>query len=207
MAKWINFLMFLILSSVVLQAQNDMDLSYFKQNGISIGVDDNRYSRIDFSTNSFIIGFSNTTYPSPIRKQFIDLSLTYKLKWSSFSLFPSLSASSNLRNDDLNINTIYFEVPILYSIGSLDLLLNPGYDASEKMAVSATASYKVYQDLQLYFQYGKSYNFNFSEEAFGIGLMKMGKQLSIKSGLQIPKNTDRLFVRLLTSFNYNFSKS
>lgn len=205
MKKWISILFLFTLTIGFLNSQNDIELRYLQSDGISIGVDENRFSRIDFNAKNMILGFSNTTLPSPIRKQFIDLSFVYKLGLSSLKLFPTVSYSTNLRTDDLNISTAYFELPIMYQLNRLKIMAKPAYDLEHALAVSGTASYLTFQELELYIQYGRSYNFNFAEERFGIGIMRTAKKLSLKSGLQIPKNEDRLFVRLLTSFSYNFS--
>lgn len=193
-----------MLTSYWCTAQNGLELRYFNPDGFTAGVETNQYTKLDYRKQKHQFSFANTVLPSPVRKQFIDLSYQYHLNFNSIKLIPTISYSTNLRTDDLMISTYYFELPLLYEAKRLILLLKPAYDNNNEVLISATAAFSINEDLFLFGSYGMDQNFTFMEEAIAFGLLRKGKKLNIKSGIQIPKDEERLFVRLLTSFNYSF---
>ena len=67
MKHLINIVFFLFFS-VQLISQSGLELRYFNNQGISLGLDDNRFTRIDYKKKKHNIGFSNTLFPASDRR-------------------------------------------------------------------------------------------------------------------------------------------
>jgi len=172
--KWIKTILLVIFISFLSQAQSGFELRFVNQAGLSLGVQDNQYTRIDFKKGKHNIGWSNTVFPSLVKKQFVDLSYMYELDLDLIKLFPSVHYSSNIRTDDLQISTAYFVL----------------------------AGFLVGTELKLFVDYGQHQRFTITDESFSFGLTRYGKRLNIKSGIQFPKQNGNFNARILTSFSY-----
>jgi len=200
--KWIKTILLVIFISFLSQAQSGFELRFVNQAGLSLGVQDNQYTRIDFKKGKHNIGWSNTVFPSLLKKQFVDLSYMYELDLDLIKLFPSVHYSSNIRTDDLQISTAYFVLAGFLEYGKFGIVLSPGYDQNNEFNMAATLLMGIGTELKLFVDYGQHQRFTITDESFSFGLTRYGKRLNIKSGIQFPKQNGNFNARILTSFSY-----